>query len=553
MSNILTYVLIFTLPLIHSSFLNYFWFNFNSLVYWNFEFTKVIFFNLLSSLIILSFFIESLIKKERIKIYYANIILLIIIVSLFSIIFSISPFISFFWNQEKSHSFILILNLIWIFVVLTNKKKEILNKYLKVIIISFIITFLIWVKELLYPSLNYINKLEYAISTYWSNQFFALSVVLLLPLLYKKIKWYYLYLLLILLFFIVFLTKSFLAISIFVAYIIFKFFGKNLWFIINLFLFSLWSIMLFYYFPEKIHSLISRFYIWENVISLYMSSFKNLIFWYWFESLEIIFPKEKNAYLYIFENFWYFADRSHNLWIDILFSTWILGFTLSIYLTFLILKITKDSYYYDTFLLFFIFVFFNFASITSYLFLTLLFVIFDINKEKDNFISIKINYYYLVIALFFIFTFICEFKFYFAEIYYKKWSLERASIIFPYPKYLIENWDNRWLDYYSFKPIYYYINNINNNEENIINNCISLVKNYPIAESYIYCWRILEKNNYKKESLEFYEKGLSKLPDLRNSKSDFYSNYLIKKTISKNRFFSEKYWYLEEIVKKVWY
>ncbi|NDK08174.1 hypothetical protein EOM39_02910 [Candidatus Gracilibacteria bacterium] len=553
MSNILTYVLIFTLPLIHSSFLNYFGFNFNSLVYGNFEFTKVIFFNLLSSLIIFSFFIESLIKKEKIKIYYAAILSLIIIVSSISIIFSISPFISFFGNQEKNHSFILILNLIGIFVVLTNKKKEVLNKYLKVIIISFIITFLIGIKELLYPALNYLNEPKYAVSTYGSNHFFALSVILLLPILYKKIKGYYLYLLLILLFFIVFLTKSFLAISIFIIYIVIKTFGKKQGLIISFFLISIGLIIIFNYFPEKIHSLLSRFYIWENVISLYISSFKNIIFGYGFESLEIMFPKEKNAYLYIFENFGYFADRSHNLWIDILFSTGILGFSLSVYVSFLILKITKNTYYYDTFMLFFIFVFFNFASITNYLFFIILFVIFNINKEKDNFISIKVNYYYLVFVFFFIFSFICEFKFYIAETYYKKGSLERASIIFPYPKYLIENGDNKGLDYYSFKPIYYYINNINKNEENILNNCISLVNNYAIAESYIYCGRILEKNNYKKESLEFYEKGLSKLPDLRNNKSDFYSNYLIKKTISKNRFFSEKYGYLEEIVKKVGY
>ncbi len=553
MSNIFLYVLFFSISLIHSSFLNYFWFDFNSLVNWNFEFTKVIFFNIISSIIIISYLIEGFLKKEKIKIYYKNLLISVVSISILSTLTSISPFISLFWNEFKAHSLIFILNLIWILVVLTNKKKEELNKFLKVFLISLFIVFIIWIKEFFIPSLNYQETLNKAVSSFWNNQFLALSIILLLPLIIKKFKLKYRLFIIFLLFFLLLLTKSFIWIIIFFIYCIFNIFWKKKWYIISALFLFIWSIIIFYYFPEKIHSFLSRIYIWQNVLSLYSTSFKNIIFWYWFETLDLIFSKEKNPYLYIFENYWFIADRSHNLWLDILYSTWLLWFSLALYITFLILKLTKYTYYYDIFIIFFVFCFFNFAWISHYLFLTIILSIF---LKKDNLkielSKFKINAIFIIPIIFCLVSIIYWTRFFIAEIYYKDLNLDKAMKTFTYPIYYFEFWDyEKWLSFYSSPPMPYYQYKIIKNENNLLINCENLVKNYNIAENYIWCWELLEKENYKKESQIFYKKWLSLLPDLWNKNSTYYDNFFVKYTISWNRFMSEKYWNIKKIINSV--
>lgn len=551
MSNISLYVLFFATPLIHSSFLNYFWFDFNSLVNWNFEFTKVIFFNIFSSFTIISFLIERFFKKENIKIYYKKLLLLIIWASIISTIFSISAFISFFWNTEKAHSLIFILNLIWIFIVLSNKKKEELNKFLKVFLLSLFVVCVIWIREYYFPSLNYEGQLNKAVSSLWNNQFLALSIILSLPIIIKKYRSKYKFLWLLLMFFCLLLSKSFIWITIFVVYLLFSFFWKNKWFLLSFLLLITWSLIIFFYFPEKLHSFLSRFFIWKNVVSLYLYDFKNILFWYWFETLNLSFPKEKGPYLYIFENFWFIADRSHNLWLDILYSTWIFWFILATYISFYILKLTKNTYYYDIFLIFFVFCFFNFAWISHYLFLLLVFSLF-LKKEwiDTDWIKFKTNYLIIIPIIFFILSIIYSTRFYIAETYYKSHKLDKALKTFNYPKYYLEDWDyEKWLDYYTLKPIDYYQNKVlTDDKKNLITNCKNLVSNYNIAENYLWCWNLMEIENYKKESQVFYKKWLSLLPDLWDKNSDYYNNFFVKHTITWNRFLSEKYWNLRRII-----
>ncbi len=551
MSNLLLYVLFFSISLIHSSFLNYFWFDFSSLVNWNFEFTKVIFFDIISSLIIISFLIEKSFKKDKIKIYYPTILFLIFVISILSTFFSISSFISFFWNQNKAHWLIFVLNLISIFIVLLNKSKEELNKFLKVFLSSLFITFILGIKELYLPSLNYQETVNKAISSFWNNQFLALSIILITPLVFKKYKSKYNFLVIFFLLFVLILTKSFIWISIFLSYLCFKFLWKKKWFLFSFLGFLFWSLIVFFYFPEKLHSLFSRFYIWQNVLNLYISSFKNILFWYGFETLDLIFSKEKNPYLYIFENYSFIADRSHNLWLDILYSTWILWFSLALYITFTILKISKNTYYYEIFLLFFIFVFFNFPWVVHYLFLLVILALFF--KKDDLKIDISkynINFIYYIFVIFSIFSIWYSAKFFITEIYYKKWNLNKSIKTFHYPKYYFEIWNNEnWLKYYNnFIPLDYYKNLIPKDLNNLITNCENFVHNYPIAENYIWCGKILERENYKKESLIFYKNWLSKLPDLWNKESIYYNNFFVKHTISWNRFFDEKYWDLRKII-----
>lgn len=570
MSNIFLYVLIFSISLVHSNFLNYFWFDFVALVNWNFEFTKSIFFNVFSSLVILFFIIEKFINREKIKIYHPKIITLIVIISLISTIFSYSPFISLFWNQEKAHSLLLVLNLIWLFIVLSNKNKEKLEKLIKVYFYSVVIVSLLWIKEYYYPSLNYANTQNNAISSLWNNQYLALSLVIVIPLIIEKYKWtYHLFLVPILL--CLFLTKSFFWIFLVLFYFIYKiFWSKNLFILrlkflldslseakkcilkicLILVIFFVFFIIILNYFPEKVHSFLSRFYIWQNVLKESFGSLKSFFLWNWFESLAFIFPKEKNHYLYVFENFWYFADRSHNMFVDILFSTWIFWLILSVYVSFNLLKISYKTKYFCILILFFIFVLFNFASISHYIFLIIIIAL--LSTKNWNHKEIKELYIFTIFAIFSIISIVNSTKFYLWEIQVKSNNFDKAVSFFSYPLYYIEIWNyEKWLNYFKFPPIKFYQNIITKEPYSTWPNCAELVKNYNIAENYFWCARLLELIWKNSESLVYYRIWLSLLPDLWNENSLYYKNYIIKKTISKNRFFSKKYSSLKDILEKV--
>lgn len=570
MSNIFLYVLIFSISLVHSNFLNYFWFDFVALVNWNFEFTKSIFFNVFSSLVILFFIIEKVINREKIKIFYPKIITLIAIISLISTIFSYSPFISLFWNQEKSHSLLFVLNLIWLFIVLSNKNKEKLDKIIKVYFYSIIIVSLIWVKEFYFPSLNYANTQNNAVSSLWNNQYLALSLIIVIPLIIEKYKWFYYFFIIPILLCLI-LTKSFFWIVLASFYFIYYLFLKKNIFILKLkeyfislsiikksfiwvflitTIFFTFFIIIFYFFPEKIHSFLSRFYIWSNVLKESFSSIKSFFLWNWFESLAFIFPKEKNPYLYIFENFWYFADRSHNMYIDILFSTWVFGLILSFYISFIILKYSYETKYFSIIILVFIFILFNFASISHYVFLVI--IISLLSTKYWNYKEIKQLCVFSFFIIFTIFSIIISSKYYLWEIYFKSNNLDKAISLFLHPLYSIEieNYE-KWLSYFKTPPINYYQNIIIKEPYDTLKNCDELVKNYTIAENYFWCARLLELIWNDNESLKYYKTWLDLLPDLWNENSIYYKNYIIKKTISKNRFFSKKYSNIKEILEKV--
>jgi hypothetical protein len=108
----------------------------------------------------------------------------------------------------------------------------------------------------------------------------------------------------ILLIIILFFTKSAWGIIVFIIFLFYKLFNKNI--IKNkYFYFSLIPIIfiLFFYYPEKIQSFISRFYIWETTLNIIFSDIKNIIFGSGLASLENIFDSYKVKELFLFENF----------------------------------------------------------------------------------------------------------------------------------------------------------------------------------------------------------------------------------------------------------
>ncbi len=553
MSNIFLYILVFTLPLIHSSFLNYFWFDFNSLVNWNFEFTKVIFFAMISSLVIISFFVERFLKKRTIKIIYPKILIMILLLIISWTFFSISPFISLFWNNIKWHWALMILNLLWIFIVLINKDRKLLNKLLKISLLSVFVVLLIWIKEYFFPSLKYENTINSTISTFWNKQYLSLYLLLFIPIIFNNYKPNLKNILFYLLFFLVFfLTKSLISIWLFFVYLLFFLLGKKRWFLTSIIFFIVWFLIIFFYFPEKLHSFISRFYIWKNTLSIIFWDLKIIIFWNWFETLDLVFNREKNPLLYIYENYGFTADRSHNFFLDIFYSTWIFWLILGLCVCFLVYKETKNTIYFASIILFFAFSFFNFSSIVHYVFLLLIISIVLVEKNKNTLTIKNKKYLFFVPIIFYFFSLFYFINFYFAEINYKNYQIQKALNIFKYPAYFIENWMyEKWLKYYKIKPEIYYKNLIINDKENLLENCREFTNYYKTAENYFWCWSILELENYKNESLVFYQKWLLLIPDLWNLNSKYFNNFFIKHTISWNRFYSKKFSNIKEVLEKL--
>ncbi len=581
--NFFLYSLFFFLPLIHSRFFNLFFWGFDIAVNWNFEFTKSIFFIIISSIIIL-LNINSIKKKTDIF------SLLFITILLISSIFSISPFASFFWGVEKWHSFFLFLNLVILynfFCSLDEKERE---NILKIILFWSFFSAFFWIKEFFAPSFNYGEYAGRAIGTFWNPHYFASYILMLAPFFFKIIlqeKKYYYSLIFIPLIFCLFLTKSFIGIFLFLFLIFYLFFYKNKGIIISGICLSILAFLfIFLVFPEKIHSLLSRFFIWESVIKILFSDVKIFFLWWWNETLGFIFWNFKSPFLYIFENFWYNADRTHNIFLDFFYNFWIWWFLYLSFIFWFIIRNFERNPYIESLLIFFFFHFFNFPSISSYLlfifflssirqekgWLKKIFEIFTIwkgiwlCKDKNLLLKIKslfkntrekfflkltffhlskifIIFYSLVIIFIFSSFFTAEYFFY--EKQYKK-----AISYFPHPNYFYEiNLFEEWKMIESFSSSNYFrkkILNLRNYEEN----CSKFLVLYTSAEDYFFCWNIAEKKWNLKKAKIYYQEWLKKIPNLWEKYSPYWNNFFVKNSITGNRFFSEKYSDIKNILDK---
>lgn len=571
MSNILNKIILFLLallfvflPLINSHLLDLFWVDFDIFVSWNYEFSKVIFFNIISWIIIPLFFLSKLIKqsnKNKISIVFKYFIWFFILVLAMSTIFSSSPYISFFWNDSKAHSFIMFLNLIWFFIVLYNQKKEKLKKLVSYTIISYIIVSAIWLWQYFLPSYNYGELSNRLISTFWHPNYLALFYLMLTPVIIRKIEKSKIYFLVFILLAIsIFFTKSALGILLFLFYLIFKFLykknRKNIFILTSAFsLLFLIIFILSFWLETKISSFISRIFIWETTLRIIFSDIKIILFWWWTETLGFHFDNFKSVYLYIFENIWYKADRSHNLFLDFFYSFWIWWFLVLFFIFSFISKRffknlwNKNNYYLESLILFFVFCLFNFPSIVHYTIFVLFLVIILKDGDKKEKKSIKSLSFFIIILLVInsiIWVYFSS-KFYLAEMYFTKKEYEKSKETFPYyPKYFYKTRDlEKWLllDWSRENYILQNIYSLNDTKEN----CYKLVKELPYSENYLYCYEVLNKL-WEKEAIEFAKKWLLKLPDLRNNDSNYYNNFFVKNFINWNRFFSPKYSNLKEIL-----
>lgn len=544
--NILIVSLLILLPLINSHLFDLIWLKFWVYVDWNYEFSKAIFFNILSWIIVILFFLKNINKKIIIpKILY--IISLILILSSF---FSSFPITSLFWESWKWHWIILFLNLIWLSVIFINQKESDFKKYINYWIFWLIFVIFFWIKEYYFPTFDYWNLSNRAIWTFGHPNFLALYLLIFIPLIIKNIKEskikkskFLNYTLLLFIIFTLLITQSIWWIFIFFIYIILleylkhkkKINKKYLWIFAILLVFILSYIIYNFWIITKLSSFLSRFYIWKTTIVIIFSDIKNLIFWLWADTLRYTFDTYKLGELYIYENIWFTADRPHNLLLNLFYHFWIFWLIFYLYFIYNILKKirkktveNKNIFYIHTIILFLIFTVFNFSSISVYLIIVLLLTIIFKNNYK------KIN------SLYFLpFVFISLLSIYWSYSYYleehrnftQKWYISENKY---YNKIILENPEKK-----VFKE--------SSSLENICYNLLNIAKS---AENFFYCWNLFW--NYDKENaIILYKLWLEKIPNIWDEKSDYYNNNLIKKLFVPERFYSEKFSNIKEILERV--
>ena len=555
----LLFFLFFSLPLIHTKLFDTLWFPLWFSVNGNFEFTKVIFFQVISSIILSIFICEKVWKKEAIilpqKIFF--LLLSIIFILFISSFTSLSPYISFFWNGDKSHSFFMFTNLIGIYILLLNTEKKVLKRLVYTSLVSLLFVWFVAVKEYFFPTFNYGNLANRAIGTFWHPNYLSLFFLLFFPFLARKKKYFGL---LGFSFLVLLLTKSFLGITLWVLYLGYSFIKKypkytKKWFFISLVIsFSLILFLWLQYFPvEKLHSFISRFYIWETTLRIIFSDWKIFLLGGGFETLDIYFNSFKSPYLYIFENFWFTADRPHNFFLNIFYHTGVFGLWIFIYILSCFFKHIYKKWwwkYEEAFILFLLFSFFNYPSVSIYLVLMLLVSLFYKKYPQKNIDFVSVKIFSLWIVIFSLIGSLSSFSLYKAEAYAHNGNYEQAKQFFPLSDYFYKLWESTlWKNYDSLPSENFYLSNITH-FRNIPENCTQLTVSFPSIENYFYCGKVLELLWKEHLSTHSYHTWLQKLPDLWNTNSLYWKNSLVKKSISGNRFFSKKFSDIKEILEK---
>lgn len=583
MQKLLKYIIlvgIFILPLISSRITSLLWFSFSMPVDWNYEFTKVMFFNIWSSLIIVLFCINNIFSRECRTVFPTFLIIFFYIFLSLSTFFSESPIISFLWNNEKSHSFLMWSNLIWLFLVFrtifhsspslyqreSNNGNLDFNQIIKTFIFSWIFVSFIWIKEYFLPTFNYGDLWNRLFSTFWHPNYLSIFLLSLIPFLYNSIFSFQISsnkgrgikgLILLLFIFTLILTKSFIAIFLFLIFNLYYFWNKIKYkkFLISLITLLLFS-LIYIYLPEKLHSFISRYFLWEATVKTIFSDIKMFLIWWWTETLMYFFDNFKSKYVYIFENLWYTADRPHNIFLNFFYHFWIFGlvFILGIYYKVFNFSIEKININYVKLLeikisliLIFIFLLFNPTSIVIYLISTILLAqLFYKDLGNAGMNSLLKNIFILSIIIFSIFWAYNSYKFYISEAnFYKKdfikaleWYKYNQEIYFMIWKF------EKWLNISKIKTQQYYFYKIRSENSILKKNkiCSEFLKNYNYAENYFYCWSIFWDNWREDLAKNFYKKWIDKLPDLWNENSIYYRNLLVKTLkINSHRLTSEKY------------
>ena len=619
MQKLLKYIIlfgIFTLPLINSRITELLWFSFSMPVSWNYEFTKVMFFNIWSSLVIFLFFIQQILKNSP-SLQGRGLgggLIFFYIILLISTIFSESPIISFLWNNEKSHSFLMWSNLVWLFIVFLSlfntspclslkerNSKLLFNQIIKTFIFSWIFVSIIGLKEYFFPTFNYWDLANRLFSTFGHPNYLSIFLVGLMPFLYSplltspqgiKIIIFFLFLITLI------LTKSFIAIFLFFVFNLFYFWrlpsfsikgSTFLWSmnkkgmdykcfsILIIWIIILWFSLIYIFLPEKLHSFVSRFFIWETTLKIIFSDIKIFFIGWGAETLTHFFNNFKSEYLYIFENLGYTADRPHNILLNFFyhFGIWWLVVILWIYYKLLLgsfkplLKTGQTHRSAPTkisLILIFIFLLFNPTDIVIYVLIIILLANLFNNLSPIKYKvgqSYRLNLgnfifkiLFLYITIFSIFWAYFSYKHYISEIYFYKNKYTKALENYKFtPELYFIKWDfEKWLSISKIKTQLYYKYKIRRTPlftkkgQKVVS---EFLNKYNYAENYFYIWDLFWDRWKKEIAKKYYKKWLEKLPDLWNKNSKYYNKFIVKRLkINDHRLTSKKYW-LAKVLERI--
>ncbi len=570
-------ILFFTLPFIHGKIFSTLWVDFFIQTSGNFEFTKVIYFNIFSGIIFLSFFIENFLKNiispQKIQIISFHktdkIVWIIFLILFLSTLFSISPFISLIWDTEKWHSFLMFFNLFWLFFILRSLDKKSLKTLLFISLVAGVLASILAIKELFFARYNYWELSRRALGSFGHPNYLAGYLLLTLPFLFPLIKnkktslkilglsWIAMSVLWIL------FSKSIVAIFLTFFFFIYTYLWtkiyikKKIW--IALWVWCISIVILIFFFPEKLHSFLSRFYLWETTLKILFSNIKIFFLGGWAETLPYFFNSFKSPELYIFENYGYTADRPHNFSLNIFYHFGVFAFWIFLYLTYVFLKRFQKNPKDIGILLFLLFWIFHYFSIASYILIVLIITLYLYDSyplkvrmyPRQWRIKAWNSIFFLWFTLLSLLWSYYSFKLYESEILFSQKKYSQAQENFSHPKYLIA------LDRYKEAEKLEWILSQRNIREQIILwpkrdiLCQKLTELYPSVENYFYCGSILEEFWNTKISKKYYTQGINKLPNLWDKSSPYWDNYFIKYTITGNRFFSPKFWNIHSILERV--
>jgi len=305
--------------------------------------------------------------------------LLIWLISI-STLLSINLDASLFWIFEKYHSLLFYISLLVFFIsTYLWLDKLYYYKIINFIIISSIFVYIYSFIQLLW--LDPLNNLYWtetnntrSTSFLWNANYLAWYILILLPL-YSFIKNKKLWIAFLIISFLALLTTwSYFWIFLWILYFIYYIFKNNLKLLISiLILFITTCLIIFSILPDnKKWSLIMRPHIWKTTIIAIIDKPKNILFWSWPETLQLVFNKYKKTDSLLSADKNYTADRSHNIFLDFIFFFWILWWWIISYLLFNSIKISKNKSVQYSLLLFIIFFSLNIPISIHYIIILLL-------------------------------------------------------------------------------------------------------------------------------------------------------------------------------------
>ena len=517
---------------------------------WSYEFTKTVFFIIALNIIFLCFI------WKRNPIFIPKYVPLLYIIIILTTFFSLSPLTSLIGWVSKWHGMLFFLSLLHLHIIIYNlpkiRQKWLLQCFLY--ISPLICLFAVW--QFFLPSFDYGNLENRALGSFGHPNYLAGYILLLLPIIsiiphkiYRVIIWVMLVVTLL-------LTKSAWALLIALCYGIYISKKYISWTMIYIWVLLVSAIIVWvlyeFSFWVKLHSFLARFFIWETTLSIIFSDIKIFLFGAGFETLPLLFDSYKSEYLYIFENIWFRADRPHNIFLNIWYSSGVLWLWVLGYIYYQIKKYShlKPNIYWNALILFGVFLVFNYASVVHMIIVSLIFCLalwknIPVYHSKLSTV-VKISISIIILMIIYLIWSV-----YTAEIHAKNYEYQKASQSFPLPGYLYKIWAYETGKKYEwFESETYYISQIVHHRETL-SPCENLVGKYPTVENYFYCGELLEWVWETESAIDFYIRWLDILPNLWEDDSEYYNNIFIQYFFDGRRFYSERYSRLSNILYKV--